>query len=210
MWGASLTFPTPMLFSVGFLLTFLIGGLSGVMLVAAPLDFHFQDSYFLVAHFHYTLFGAVVFGAFAAIYYWWPKMTGRMLGERLGKLHFWLTFVGFQITFFVQHILGIRGMPRRVSDYTERDGFGFLNVVSTAGSFVHAVGPEDREDAEIADGAGTIGFFSAGSIWPLAVGLSAALASTAALFAPLTAVAGVVLLVGAALGLATEHWRLPR
>ena len=136
MWGGSLTFPPPMLFSIGFLLTFLGGGLTGVMLAAAPIDFHLAKSYFLVAHFHYTMFGSIVFGAFAAIYYWWPKMTGRMLGERLGKAHFWVTFIGFHTTFFVQHILGIRGMPRRVASYAPTDGFTFLNRVSTVGSFL--------------------------------------------------------------------------
>jgi cytochrome c oxidase subunit 1 len=139
MWGGSLTFPTPMLFSIGFLITFLGGGLTGIMLAAAPLDFHFQDSYFLVAHFHYTLFGSIVFGAFAAIYYWWPKFTGRMLGERLGKVHFCTMLVGLHTTFFVQPTLGIRGMPRRVADlpdYSRIGGYEFLNTVSTVGSFV--------------------------------------------------------------------------
>jgi cytochrome c oxidase subunit 1 len=136
MWGGSLTFPTPMLWSLGFLMTFLLGGLTGVMLASPPINFHVHDSYFVVAHFHYVLFGSIVFGAFAAVYYWWPKMTGRLLSEPLGKLHFWITFVGFHTTFFVQHILGMRGMPRRIADYSFSDGFATLNTVSTVGSFL--------------------------------------------------------------------------
>jgi cytochrome c oxidase subunit 1 len=136
MWGGSLTFPTPMLWSIGFLVTFLVGGLTGVMLASPPINFHVHDSYFVVAHFHYVLFGSIVFGAFAGVYYWWPKMTGRLLGEGLGKLHFWITFIGFHTTFFVQHILGIRGMPRRIADYSFADGFASLNTVSTVGSFL--------------------------------------------------------------------------
>jgi cytochrome c oxidase subunit 1 len=128
-----------MLWSIGFLLTFLIGGLTGVMLASPPINFHVHDSYFVVAHFHYVLFGSIVFGAFAATYFWWPKMTGRLLGERLGKVHFWLTFIGFHTTFFVQHTLGMRGMPRRVADYSFGDGFASLNTVSTIGSFMLGV-----------------------------------------------------------------------
>ena len=117
MWGGSLSFDTPMLWSVGFLTTFLFGGLTGVILASPPLDFHVSDSYFVVAHFHYVVFGTVVFAMFAGFYFWWPKMTGRMLDERLGKLHFWLLFVGFHTTFLVQHWLGVEGMPRRYADY---------------------------------------------------------------------------------------------
>jgi cytochrome c oxidase subunit 1 len=140
MWRGQLTFETPMLWSIGFLLTFLIGGLSGVILAAPPLDFHFNDSYFVVAHFHYVLFGTIVFAAFAGIYFWFPKMTGRMLDERLGKLHFWLTFIGFHTTFLVQHQLGNMGMPRRYVDYLPTDGFTQLNTISTVGSFILAAG----------------------------------------------------------------------
>ena len=114
MWGGSITFDTPMLWSMGFLTTFLFGGLTGVILASPPLDFHVTDSYFVVAHFHYVVFGTVVFAMFAGFYFWWPKMTGRMLDERLGKVHFWLLFVGFHTTFLVQHWLGVEGMPRRV------------------------------------------------------------------------------------------------
>jgi cytochrome c oxidase subunit I len=138
MWGGRLTFPTPMLFALGFLFTFLIGGLSGVMLAAAPIDFHVTDSYFVVAHMHYVLFGGSVFALYAGIYYWWPKVTGRVLDERWGKLHFWMTLVGFHLTFFVQHILGLEGMPRRVADYLDSDGFTGLNQVSSIGAFLLA------------------------------------------------------------------------
>jgi cytochrome c oxidase subunit I len=138
MWGGRLTFPTPMLFALGFLFTFLLGGLSGVMLAAAPIDFHVTDSYFVVAHMHYVLFGGSVFALYAGIYYWWPKVTGRVLDERWGKLHFWMTLVGFHLTFFVQHILGLEGMPRRVADYLDSDGFTGLNQISSIGAFLLA------------------------------------------------------------------------
>ncbi|MFB8009782.1 cytochrome c oxidase subunit I [Nocardia sp. NPDC056000] len=136
MWRGQLTFETPMLWSIGFLVTFLFGGLSGVVLAAPPLDFHVSDSYFVVAHFHYVLFGTIVFATFAGIYFWFPKMTGRMMDERLGKLHFWTTFIGFHTTFLVQHWLGNEGMPRRYADYLPSDGFTTLNTISTIGSFV--------------------------------------------------------------------------
>jgi cytochrome c oxidase subunit 1 len=136
MWKGQLTFETPMRFSVGFLVTFLLGGLSGVLLASPPIDFHVTDSYFVVAHFHYVLFGTIVFATYAGIYFWFPKMTGRLLDERLGKLHFWLTLVGFHTTFLVQHWLGAAGMPRRYADYLPTDGFTTLNVVSTIGAFI--------------------------------------------------------------------------
>ena len=136
--GGSLSFDTPMLWSIGFLVTFLFGGLTGVILASPPLDFHVSDSYFVVAHFHYVVFGTVVFAMFAGFYFWWPKMTGRMLDERLGKLHFWLLFVGFHTTFLVQHWLGVEGMPRRYADYLPEDGFTTLNQISTVGSFLLA------------------------------------------------------------------------
>ncbi len=139
MWKGQLTFETPMLFSVGFLVTFLLGGLSGVLLASPPLDFHVTDSYFVVAHFHYVLFGTIVFATYAGIYFWFPKMTGRLLDERLGKLHFWLTFIGFHTTFLVQHWLGDEGMPRRYADYLPTDGFTTLNIVSTIGAFILGV-----------------------------------------------------------------------
>jgi len=136
MWRGSITFETPMLFTMGFLITFLFGGLTGIILSAPPLDFHVSDSYFVVAHFHYVVFGTVVFLMFAGFYFWWPKMTGRMLNERLGHVHFWLVFVGFQVTFLVQHWLGVQGMPRRYGDYLASDGFTTLNTVSTIGSLI--------------------------------------------------------------------------
>jgi cytochrome c oxidase subunit I len=136
MWKGQLTFETPMIFSVGFLVTFLFGGLTGVLLAMPPVDFHVSDTYFVVAHFHYVLYGTIVFATFAGIYFWFPKITGRMLDERLGHLHFWLTFIGFHGTFLVQHWLGNEGMPRRYADYLESDGFTTLNTVSTIGAFI--------------------------------------------------------------------------
>ena len=133
MWGGSISFDTPMLWTIGFLITFLFGGLTGVILASPPLDFHVSDSYFVVAHFHYVVFGTVVFAMFAGFYFWWPKMTGRMLDERLGKVHFWMLFIGFHTTFLVQHWLGVEGMPRRYADYLPQDGFTTLNQVSTVG-----------------------------------------------------------------------------
>jgi cytochrome c oxidase subunit 1 len=139
MWRGSLTFETPMLWAIGFLVTFLFGGLTGVILASPPLDFHVTDTYFVVAHFHYVLFGTIVFSMFAGFYYWWPKLTGRMLDEKLGTVHFWLTFVGFHLTFLVQHWLGVEGMPRRYADYLASDGFTTLNMVSSIGAFVLGV-----------------------------------------------------------------------
>ncbi|WP_329200321.1 MULTISPECIES: aa3-type cytochrome oxidase subunit I [unclassified Streptomyces] len=136
MWHGSLSFETPMLWSLGFLVTFLLGGLSGVLVASPPLDFHLTDSYFVVAHLHYVLFGTIVFATFAGFYFWWPKFTGLMLDERLGKIHFWTLFTGFQTTFLVQHWLGEAGMPRRYADYLAGDGFTVLNSVSSAGSFL--------------------------------------------------------------------------
>ena len=136
MWGGAVTFESPMLFSVGFLVTFLFGGLSGVLLASPPIDFQVADSYFVVAHFHYVLFGTIVFAAWGGIYFWFPKFTGRYLDERLGRVHFWLTFFGFHMTFLVQHWLGAEGMPRRYADYLPTDGFTTLNTISTIGSFV--------------------------------------------------------------------------
>ena len=140
MWNGRITFDTPMLWVMGFLFTFLFGGLTGIMLAAPPLDFQLHDSYFVVAHFHYTLFGTVVFSAIAGVHFWFPKMTGRMLDERLGKLSFWLVFIGFNMTFLVQHWLGNSGMPRRYADYVDTDGFTLLNQVSTVGAFILGIG----------------------------------------------------------------------
>ena len=136
MWKGSLSFETPMLWATGFLVTFLFGGLTGVLLASPPIDFHVSDSYFVVAHFHYVVFGTVVFATFAGFHFWWPKFTGKMLDERLGKITFWTLFVGFHTTFLVQHWLGAEGMPRRYPDYLAADGFTALNTVSTIGSFL--------------------------------------------------------------------------
>jgi cytochrome c oxidase subunit 1 len=139
MWRGQLTLESPMLFALGFLVTFLFGGLSGVLLASPPVDFHTSDTYFVVAHFHYVLFGTIVFAAFGGIYFWFPKMTGRMLDERLGKLHFWTMFIGFHTTFLVQHWIGNIGMPRRYADYLPTDGFTTLNTISTVGSFILSI-----------------------------------------------------------------------
>ncbi|MET9432455.1 MULTISPECIES: cytochrome c oxidase subunit I [unclassified Streptomyces] len=136
MWKGSISFETPMLWSIGFLVTFLFGGLTGVILGSPPLDWHVTDSYFVIAHFHYVLFGTIVFAMFAGFHFWWPKMTGTMLDERLGKIHFWTLFVGFHMTFLVQHWLGAEGMPRRYADYLAADGFTGLNMLSSIGSFL--------------------------------------------------------------------------
>src|SRR5690625_1228774 len=134
MWRGKLTFQSPMLWSIGFLVTFLFGGLSGVILATPPLDFHVTDTYFVVAHFHYVVFGTVVFAMFAGFYFWWPKFTGKMLNDRLGKVHFWMLFFGFHGTFLIQHWLGAQGMPRRYVDYMVEDGFTGMNQVSTIGA----------------------------------------------------------------------------
>ena len=139
LWEGSLSFEAPMLFSLGFLVTFVGGGVTGVMLASPSLDFHLSDSYFVVAHFHYVMGGTVVFAMFAAIYFWWPKVTGRFLSERLAKIHFWLLVIGFNLTFFVMHILGRNGMPRRVADYEPTDGFERLNMIATIGTAILAL-----------------------------------------------------------------------
>ncbi|WP_456698064.1 aa3-type cytochrome oxidase subunit I [Aeromicrobium sp. P5_D10] len=136
LWGGSLSFDTPLIFSLGFLTTFLFGGLTGVILASPTLDFQLSDSYFVVAHFHYVVFGTVVFAMFAGFYFWWPKLTGRMLDEKLGKIHFWLLFIGFHLTFLVQHWLGVEGFPRRYADYGPGDGFTTLNEISSIGAFL--------------------------------------------------------------------------
>ncbi|WP_433497129.1 aa3-type cytochrome oxidase subunit I [Sphaerimonospora sp. CA-214678] len=136
MWRGHLSFESPMLFAVGFLVTFLFGGLTGVILASPPLDFHITDTYFVVAHFHYVVFGTVVFAMFAGFYFWWPKFTGKMLNDKIGKLHFWTLFFGFHLTFLVQHWLGVIGFPRRYADYSPVDGFTDLNIVSSAGALL--------------------------------------------------------------------------
>ncbi len=140
MWKGKVVLTTPMLFCIGFLLIFLLGGITGVMVAVLPFDWQVTDSYFIVAHFHYVLNGAVVFPIFGAIYYWMPKMTGRMLSERLGKISFWVMFIGFNVTFFPMHILGFLGMPRRVWTYLPGLGWDGLNLLSTIGGFAFGLG----------------------------------------------------------------------
>jgi cytochrome c oxidase subunit 1 len=139
MWRGSITFETPMLWVLGFLTTFLFGGVTGIMLATPPVDFAVSESYFVVAHFHYTIFGTVVFAMYAGFYYWWPKLTGRMLGETLGKWHFWLTFIGFHTTFLIQHWIGVLGGARRYADYLPEDNITWENQVSTLGAAILAV-----------------------------------------------------------------------
>ena len=136
MWRGSITFETPIVWSIGFLATFLFGGLTGVILASPALDQQVSDTYFVVAHFHYVVFGTVVFAMFAGFYFWWPKWTGKMLNEKLGHIHFWMLFIGFHGTFLVQHWLGVDGMPRRYADYLPQDGFTWMNQVSTVGSLL--------------------------------------------------------------------------
>jgi len=139
MWHGQLRFTAPMLFSIGFLCAFLMGGVTGVMLAAPPIDFFTHDTYFVVAHFHQVLFGTAVFAGFAGLYYWYPKMFGRMLSDKLGKWHFWLMFIGFWVTFMPQYQVGLLGMPRRVASYPSNLGWQIYNQISTVGAFVIAI-----------------------------------------------------------------------
>ncbi|HEX6761553.1 MAG TPA: cytochrome c oxidase subunit I [Gaiellaceae bacterium] len=140
MWRGNISFDTPMLWALGFISVFTIGGLSGIFLAAFPIDQAVTDSYFVVAHMHYVMFGGSVFGMFGALYYWWPKMFGKRLDERLGRWHFWLVFVGFNATFFPQHMLGLLGMPRRVYTYHDHGLWEAYNMTSSIGSYVMALG----------------------------------------------------------------------
>ncbi len=139
LWKGKIRLEPPMLFALGFVAMFLIGGIDGVWMASPAVDFAITDTYWVVAHIHYVLFGGTVFGIMAAMYYWFPKITGRMLSKRLGQWHFWLQFVGFNLTFFPMHVLGLRGMPRRIADYAPGRGWSFLNLVATAGAFLIAV-----------------------------------------------------------------------
>jgi cytochrome c oxidase subunit 1 len=139
-WRGNLIFDTPLLFALGFVGLFTIGGLSGIFLAAFPVDWQVTDTYYVVAHMHYVLFGGTAFGVFAGLYYWWPKMFGRVLDERLGKAHFWLTFIGFNLTFFPQHMLGLLGMPRRIYTYDHHGLWEAYNLMSSIGSGILALG----------------------------------------------------------------------
>ena len=138
LYGGSLQFKTPMLFALGFIAMFLLGGLSGIMHAVVPVDTQQQDTYFIVAHFHYVLVGGSIFGLTAGLYYWWPKMTGKMLSERIGKWHFWLMFAGFNITFMPMHVLGVLGMPRRIYTYDTEQGWDGINLLVSFGAFLLA------------------------------------------------------------------------
>jgi len=140
MWGGKIRLATPMLFCIAFLFQFLIAGLTGIMLAVAPFDWQLSDSYFVVAHFHFVLVGSLLFTIFAGIYYWFPKVTGRMLSEKLGKWHFWLFFIGFHVTFDTMHVPGLLGMPRRIYTYEASRGWGTLNLICTLGVAIQAVG----------------------------------------------------------------------
>jgi cytochrome c oxidase subunit I len=140
MWGGKIRLATPMIFCIGFLFQFLIAGLTGIMLAVAPFDWQLGNSYFVVAHFHYVIVGGILFAIFAAFYYWYPKMTGRMLSEALGKLHFWVFLIGFHLTFDFMHVPGLLGMPRRIYTYPADRNWGTWNLISTVGAVVQAVG----------------------------------------------------------------------
>jgi cytochrome c oxidase subunit 1 len=140
IWRGNISFDTPMLWCLGFIGVFTVGGLSGIALAAFPIDWQVTDTYFVVAHIHYVLFGGSMFGIFGGFYYWWPKIFGRMLDEGLGKLHFWLVFIGFNVTFFPQHLLGMLGMPRRIYTYHAGGLWELYNFVSTVGAFIMLVG----------------------------------------------------------------------
>jgi cytochrome c oxidase subunit 1 len=139
MWKGRLRFKTPMLFALGFVVLFLIGGLDGVHLAVVPVDWQLTDTYYVIAHIHYVLFGGAIFGLMAGVYYWFPKITGRHLSESVGKLHFWLMFVGMNLVFMPMHVVGILGMPRRVYTYGSEFGWNFLNLLETVGAFIVAL-----------------------------------------------------------------------
>jgi len=139
LWGGDIRGTTALHFAVGFIAMFIIGGLSGVTHASPPADLQQTDTYYVVAHIHYVFFGGTIFGLFAGVYYWWPKMTGRLLDETLGKVHFWLQFIGMNLAFFPMHLIGLLGMPRRVYTYAPELGVGTLNLVSTIGAFLIAL-----------------------------------------------------------------------
>jgi len=134
MWRGSITYETPMMFAIAFIILFTLGGFTGIMLAIAPADYQYHDTYFVVAHFHYVLVAGALFGIFSGIYYWFPKWSGKMYNEGLAKLHFWLSFIGFNLTFFVQHFSGLAGMPRRIPDYALQ--FADFNMISSIGAYL--------------------------------------------------------------------------
>ncbi len=140
MWGGKLTFKTPLLFAIGFVALFTIGGLDGVHMAVLPVDWQITDTYYVVSHIHYVLFGGAIFGLFSAMYYWFPKMSGRRLSETLGKWQFWLMFIGMNLTFFPMHVLGLLGMPRRIYTYADNLGWGIWNLIETVGAYLIALG----------------------------------------------------------------------
>jgi len=140
LWRGTVEFRVPVMFVCGFIATFLLGGITGIFLATFPVDWQLQDTYFVVAHLHYVLFGGPIFAILAALAYWWPKMFGKMLDERLGKLSFWLVLVGMNLTFFPMHFLGLLGMPRRIADYGAATGWRDLNALSTVGAAVLGLG----------------------------------------------------------------------
>ncbi|WP_338556565.1 cytochrome c oxidase subunit I [Paenibacillus sp. KS-LC4] len=140
MWGGSIKFTSANLYAVGFIPTFVMGGVTGVMLAAAPADFQYHDTYFVVAHFHYVIVGGLILGIFSGLHYWWPKMFGRILNETLGKWTFWMFYIGFHLTFFIQHFLGLLGMPRRIWTYLDGLGFNEMNLISTIGAIMMGIG----------------------------------------------------------------------
>ena len=140
MWGGQIRFTVANLFAIGFVPTFTMGGVTGVMLASAPADYQYHDTYFVVAHFHYVIVGGIVLGIFSGLHYWWPKMFGRKLSEGLGQVTFWTFYIGFHMTFFIQHFLGLLGMPRRIYTYLDEPGFGSMNLVSSIGAFLMGIG----------------------------------------------------------------------
>ncbi|WEK56267.1 MAG: cytochrome c oxidase subunit I [Candidatus Cohnella colombiensis] len=140
LWGGSIKFNTSSMFAIGFVPTFVMGGVTGVMLASAPADYQYHDTYFVVAHFHYVIVGGLIFGIFSGLHYWWPKMFGRKLNEVLGQITFWTFFIGFHMTFLIQHFLGLLGMPRRVVSYLPGQGFDNMNLISTIGAFLMGIG----------------------------------------------------------------------
>jgi cytochrome c oxidase subunit 1 len=140
LWRGSIQLTTALYFCVGMIAIFTIGGITGIFLAVFPVDWQLNDTYFVVAHFHYTIIGGALFPVFAAIYYWFPKMTGRLMNETVGKISFWVMFVGFNLTFFVQHALGLSGMPRRIYTYQPDTGWSTYNLISTIGAFILGAG----------------------------------------------------------------------